>query len=196
MHYVVGVDEVGRGSLAGPVTVCAIAWPKNLIFKNEPPHKLNDSKKLSPEKREVWTKYLKSHPRTIIAISHIQPSRIDKINIRNATNLAAERALLKLLTQIKKPQIYLDGGLSVKKVAHLKPETVIKGDAKIPAIMAASIVAKVARDSFLKRLAQKYPDYELEVNKGYGTLRHCQRLRKYGPSRVHRLTFIKNIAIV
>jgi len=200
MQYVIGIDEVGRGSLAGPVIVTALAVPKGLGFRNKALGMLKDSKQLTPAAREKWSNYTKKHPHVFYATARVQPHVIDRINISNAANLAAFRAFNKLSKRYKlnpnSCSVYLDGGLYLKskKSQARTAKTIVRGDEKIPAISLASIVAKVSRDRLMVRLAKEYPKYGFEVHKGYGTKIHRTALRKYGPSGAHRLTFIDRIA--
>lgn len=217
MNYIIGIDEVGRGSLAGPVVVAALAAPakfriKNteLRIKNKPENskflilnsklaKIRDSKKLSPRQREIWFKYIKNESTLHVAVAAVSPKIIDKINISNAANLAAIRALKKLANShwglATRAKIFLDGGLYLNKknlVANsytLNPKTIIKGDEKIPAISLASIVAKVSRDRLMKKLRKKYPRYDFIHNVGYGTKKHIKAIKKYGLSPIHRKSF-------
>ncbi len=204
--YIIGIDEVGRGPLAGPVTVAAVALPRNwkmgngkwkMGFRKLPP--LRDSKKLSPKKREEWFKYIKNHPKIHYAVASVPPKTIDKINISQAANLAATKAFLKLITQLPKSQIpqtkiFLDGGLHLKSLTfNLKPRTLIKGDEKIPAISLASIIAKVTRDKYMKKIHKRHPAYNFDKHKGYGTKLHIKKIKKNGTSPIHRHTFLKNI---
>lgn len=199
--WVVGVDEVGRGSLAGPVTVAAVAVRRNLQLTthNLQLGKLKDSKKLSPEKRRLWLTNIKKNRGIFYALAHVSPRIIDKINVSKAANLAASRTLLKLTTNnqqltTKRLRVFLDGGLYINEslvVSHkLLVRTVVRGDEKIRAIMLASIVAKVYRDRLMTRLHKKYPEYNFDVHKGYGTKMHRSALQKRGPSNAHRLTFL------
>jgi len=211
MKFVIGIDEVGRGSLAGPVTVAAVAATANSKFKitntkqipnfkykNKKPLftiPLRDSKKLTAKQREEWLKYIKSaswRTKIFYAISSVSPKIIDKINISQAANLAAARALQKLIINNKLPitkiSVFLDGGLYLK-IQNLRLKTVIKGDEKIPVISLASIVAKVTRDKFMSRLHKKFTLYNFAKNKGYGTKEHYRALKKYGPSLIHRKSF-------
>ena len=200
--YSIGIDEVGRGPLAGPVTVAAVLLPRSFKFcPSHPRHKLRDSKRISPLKREQWFSYITEHPRIRYAVSSVSPALIDRINVAQAANLAATRALMKLVRRDMRPltrsAIFLDGGLFVreKMVTGLhylpKPRTIIGGDEKIPAIMFASIVAKVRRDRFMVRLHKTYPRYGFARHKGYGTREHATALLNFGPSPAHRLTFIR-----
>lgn len=189
--YIIGIDEVGRGPLAGPVVVTALALPvKFKIQKNN----LRDSKKLTEAQRKDWLTYIRGCPKICYSVARIYPRLIDKINISRAANLAAKKALENLLKQYrlnyKNCQIFLDGGLFVPKI--YKAKTIIKGDEKIPAISLASIVAKIDRDELLKKYARKFKKYGFESHKGYGTRDHIKALKKYGIIKIHRLTFLKN----
>ncbi len=203
--YIIGIDEVGRGPLAGPVFVAAVLIPKELKIKNKELGKLNDSKKLSPRAREKWFRYFssgggsasggKNHPEIKFAIAQVSPKVIDRINISRAANLAALRAFRRISsTYHLKPKtyrIYLDGGLYLGNEKNRLPgKTIIKGDEKIIAIKIASIIAKVKRDALMNRLAKKHPRYGLEIHKGYGTRAHFAALKKHGLSPIHRLTFL------
>lgn len=214
MQSVIGIDEVGRGPLAGPVVVAALSIPKNFFTMSRREHRalgaLKDSKKLSRKKREAWFAYLTRHPCVRYAVARVMPQTIDRVNIARAANRAALRAYERLIENDKggaahRPAmrgtpsrraapIYLDGGLylgtRVKSEQHYHAKTVIKGDEKIRAVAMASIIAKVTRDRAMVRLAKRYPDYGFEVHKGYGTRLHRAALTKHGPSPVHRLTFI------
>ncbi|GIW65240.1 MAG: ribonuclease HII [Candidatus Parcubacteria bacterium] len=199
MKYLIGIDEVGRGALAGPVFISAVLIPKNLKIQNKKLGKLFDSKKLNPKKRFLWYKYLISHPKIKFYVSKISHQKIDKLNISNAANLGAYRALTKLLEKnkinLKNFKIFLDGGLYLKskdyqKLNFLNTKTIIKADEKYQVVKMASIIAKVQRDEYMKKLAKKYPNYFFEKHKGYGTKIHLTLIKKYGPSMAHRLTFI------
>ncbi len=198
--YIIGIDEVGRGPLAGPVVVTAVAMKANLKLKTENLKlKLRDSKKLSPRQREIWFEYIKSlqsKSALCYSIALISPKIIDRINISNAANLAATKALRTLTINNKhltfnNYKIYLDGGLRLNRVncqlSNVK--CVIKGDEKIPAIMLASIVAKVSRDRLMLRLHKKYPKYGFDHHKGYGTKKHIKAIKKHGLSKIHRRSF-------
>lgn len=193
---VIGVDEVGRGALAGPVVVAAVALPRNFKFSRL---KLRDSKKLSPKQREEWFNLIKRQ-KIPFATASVFPKIIDKINISQAANLAASRAFKKLLATSHlglaiRAKIYLDGGLFLNKKTlvvsghTLNPKTIVKGDEKIPAISLASIVAKVYRDKMMRRIHKKYPRYDFIHNVGYGTKKHIKAIRKFGHSAVHRKSF-------
>lgn len=234
--FIIGIDEVGRGAIAGPVAVAALALPlKSLLpkaisrqgliksdpagicqrqkqksklqFKNQNLI-LRDSKKLSVNQREIWFHFIKKQ-KIPFAIASVSPKIIDKINISQAANLAAAKALKRLIKnyklRIQNCRIYLDGGLYLQKkflnfllpsaTSHkglfyvLNSRTIIKGDEKIPAISLASIVAKVSRDRLMKKLHKKYPRYDFINNVGYGTKKHIKAIKKFGPSPIHRKSF-------
>lgn len=221
MRYIIGIDEVGRGSLAGPIVVCAVAVPRgwratqasvmtchNGGRRSELSRTaLRDSKKLSAEQRKAWFEYLIRQPALCYSVARIYPRRIDKINIARSANLAAHLAYSRLAKnyklKIKNSSVYLDGGLYLGKgvpAGHFSKEdkpaivrTVVRGDEKFTAVKIASILAKVFRDRYMARLAKRYPDYGFEIHKGYGTKAHMAAIRRHGPSEIHRLTFIKNI---
>ncbi|MDD5547540.1 MAG: ribonuclease HII [Candidatus Pacebacteria bacterium] len=190
--YIIGIDEVGRGPLAGPVAVCALALPEGLKIKKTG---LKDSKKLSAKQREEWLEYIKKCPQIFYAVSRVYPNIIDKINISQAANLAANRSLEKLFgtykLNYKKCRVLLDGGLFVSE--KYKARTIIKGDEKITAIKLASIAAKVDRDGLLEKYAEKFKKYGFDMHKGYGTKHHIKIIKKHGPLKIHRLTFLKNL---
>lgn len=193
--YIVGIDEVGRGPLAGPVVVCVLFLPRNFKFgKDKPKIKLKDSKKLSASQREGWFEYIKNCRRIFYAVSKVYPKTIDRINISRAANLAAKRAFEKILKIYKiaadECRIFLDGGLYLP--VKYGGKTVIKGDEKITVIKMASIAAKVTRDNLLKNYSRKYEKYNFDLHKGYGTTKHIKALKKYGAIKIHRLTFLKN----
>ncbi|MDP3724910.1 MAG: ribonuclease HII [Nanoarchaeota archaeon] len=200
MHYIIGIDEAGRGPLAGPVAVGVVCIPKNFYPKN-PRAKLplRDSKKLPKHAREAWFQYIKAHPKIFYAVSMAHPKTIDRVNISNAVNLAATRALQKLVEscelKVKSYQIYVDAGIKInrKKLStlNLQLTTLVRGDEKINAIKLASIIAKVTRDRYIIKKHREYPAYKFNVHKGYGTKIHLKALKAHGPCPLHRLTFIK-----
>ena len=175
---IAGVDEVGRGCLAGPVFAAAVILNKNINTKN-----IIDSKKLSFKDRILLSQYIKKN--SIYALGIATVEEINKINILNASLLSMKRALLKLST---KPTLaYIDGPFAPK--LNIKCKTFIKGDEKIKSIAAASIIAKVSRDLFMIRLSRKYPRYCWHKNFGYGTKDHLFGLKKYGVTKHHRKKF-------
>jgi ribonuclease HII len=179
LNKVAGVDEVGRGCLAGPVFAAAVILNSNINFND-----IKDSKKISFKKRVFLSQYIKKN--SIYAIGIVSVEKINKINILNASLLAMQKALDGLK---HKPNIAYIDGLFVPKNTNIKCKAFIKGDEKIACISAASIVAKVARDFFMISLAKKYPNYNWHKNFGYGTRDHFNGLRKYGVTKHHRKKF-------
>jgi len=179
MKIIAGVDEVGRGSLIGPVYAAAVILNKNVNFKI-----LKDSKSIKKDKREILSKYIKKN--SIWAIAKSSKDEIDKINILQASLLAMKRAIKKLK---KKPSQVLVDGNKVPLMNNYKIKAIIKGDKKIPAISAASIIAKVARDNFIISLSKKNKGYYWDKNFGYGTKQHLKALKKLGITKYHRKTF-------
>ena len=174
-----GVDEVGRGCLAGPVFAAAVILNDNINIKD-----IKDSKKITFKKRISLSKYIKKN--SIYGIGTASVKEIDKINILNASLLSMQRALKKLK---HKPSIaYIDGIFAPKNI-KMKCKTFIKGDEKITCIAAASVIAKVERDLFMINLSKKYPKYSWDKNFGYGTTDHLQGLKKHGTTKHHRKKF-------
>jgi len=178
-----GVDEAGRGPLAGPVFAAAVILPKNLIIDG-----LNDSKKLSEAKREKLYDVIIDSA-IAYGIASASEKEIDEINILNATYLAMNRAMKKLRIQ---PELALIDGNRSDGIEYTN-KCVVGGDGKSASIAAASILAKVSRDRFMLELADKYPEYCFEKHKGYGTKLHYEKIREYGISPVHRKTFLKKM---
>jgi len=179
MKIVAGVDEVGRGSLIGPVYAAAVVLNKSINRRL-----LKDSKILSKSKREVLSKYIKKN--SIWAIGKASTKEIEKINILNASLLAMERAVKKLK---KKPVLVLVDGNKLPEMKNYKLKSIIKGDQKIPSISAASIIAKVTRDKMITNLAKNYKGYYWDQNYGYGTKQHLRAIKNLGITRHHRKTF-------
>ena len=179
MTKIAGVDEVGRGCLAGPVFAAAVILNDNINVKN-----IKDSKKIPFKKRIKLSKYIKRN--SIYAVGSASITEIDKINILNASLLSMQRALKKLK---HKPSVaYIDGPFAPKNV-NVKCKTFIKGDEKIACIAAASIIAKTTRDMFMINLSKKYPRYKWNKNFGYCTRDHLYGLKKYGITKHHRKKF-------
>ncbi len=177
-----GIDEVGRGPLAGPVCAGAVILPKELKI----PY-VNDSKKLSAEKREELYDIIKEKA-VASAVSFVDNKRIDEINILQATYEAMRKAIEMLAV---KPDLLLNDAVEIPlvKIPQVK---IIKGDAKSESIAAASIIAKVTRDRYMQEISEKYPEYNFASNKGYGSAEHIEALKKFGPCEIHRKSFIEN----
>lgn len=176
MLRVAGVDEAGRGPLAGPVVAAAVIFPRG--YKNK---SIKDSKIMTSEQRKLlFCEIQEVCEWAVVAVGH---RRIDVINIRNATNLAMSLAV----RRIKADRVLIDGNMRINTC--LPQKTVVKGDATVPVISAASIVAKVWRDSLMERLAAKYPQYGFERHAGYATEDHRAALQEHGPCLIHRRTF-------
>ena len=184
---IAGVDEVGRGCLAGPVFAAAVILNKKINKKD-----IIDSKKISFKNRILLSEYIKKN--SIYAVGKANVKEIEKMNILNASLLSMRRALSKL--KLKPSIAYIDGPFSPKNI-NIKCKTIVKGDEKITCIAAASIIAKTARDSFMIKLAKKYPKYSWHKNFGYGTRYHLRSLKKYGITKYHRKKFkpVHNILI-
>ena len=179
MKIIAGVDEVGRGSLIGPVYAAAVILHKKIDKKL-----LKDSKTISKDKRESLSKYIKK--KSIWAIGKASVNEIDKINILQASLLAMTRAIKKLK---KKPMQVLIDGNKIPDLKNYNLKAVIKGDQKVASISAASIIAKVARDKFITTLAINNKGYGWEQNFGYGTKQHLKAIKKLGINKHHRKTF-------
>ncbi len=180
---VCGIDEAGRGPLAGPVYAAAVLLPEGLMIEG-----LNDSKKLSEKKREALFDVICENA-LAYGIGFADEKEIDEINILQATYLAMRRAYENM--QISCDYVLIDGNRMPPM--PVPGETIVKGDAKSPSIAAASILAKVSRDRVMLEYAKQYPEYEFEKHKGYGTKAHTEALHKHGPSPIHRKTFLKKI---
>ena len=180
---VCGVDEAGRGPLAGPVYAAAVILPENYTHPV-----LNDSKKLTEKKRdEVYDDIIRDA--VAYSVGFATEKEIDEINILNATFLAMKRAVDGL--SVKPDLAYIDGNQYPK--TGVKEVTIIKGDAKCMSVAAASVLAKVSRDRFMLEMAEKYPEYQFPKHKGYGTKLHYEMIEKYGVSEIHRKSFLKKI---
>ena len=182
-NVICGVDEAGRGPLAGPVFAAAVVLPDGHIIEG-----VNDSKKLSEKKREMlFDKIIEEC--VCYSVGTASEKEIDEINILQATYLAMKRAVDGLET---KPDYVLIDGNRMPPI-DIPAETIVKGDGKSASIAAASIIAKVSRDRYMLELAKKYPQYEFEKHKGYGTKLHYEKIAEYGISDIHRKSFLKKV---
>lgn len=182
--HICGIDEVGRGPLAGPVVACAVVLPKDATILY-----LNDSKKLSEKKRELLYDEIMEKA-VAVGIGAVGPARIDEINILQATYEAMRMAIEDLTGKLgKAPDLLLNDAVTIPEV-DIPQVPIIKGDAKSISIAAASIVAKVTRDHLMVEYDQVLPGYEFAKNKGYGTKAHIAGLKELGPTPIHRKTFI------
>jgi len=182
-HILIGVDEAGRGPLAGPVVAGAATAPTTVIST------LNDSKKLTEKQREKLfaelPKYCKYH-----SIGEASAQEIDEIGILNATFLAMRRALAPIISQVNLPyKILVDGNLYIREIEKDLQVPIVKGDGKVACIAAASIFAKVHRDRLMVKFAEQFPNYGFEKHKGYGTKAHLDAMRKFGQCEIHRRSF-------
>ena len=179
MKTIAGVDEVGRGSLIGPVYAAAVILNKSINKEL-----LKDSKKITKSKREILARYIKKN--SVWATGKATVKEIEKINILNASLLAMKRAVLKLR---RKPSLVLIDGNKLPKIKNYKLSSIIKGDQKIPSISAASIIAKVTRDKMITNLGKKFKGYKWDKNYGYGTKEHLKAIRNLGITTHHRRSF-------
>ena len=179
MKIIAGVDEVGRGSLIGPVYAAAVILNKSVNLKI-----LKDSKSISKEKREFLYNYIKKN--SVWAIGKASRNEIDNINILQATLMAMKRAIKKLK---KKPTLVLIDGNKLPKMNNYNLKAIVKGDQTIPSISAASIIAKVTRDKIITNLGKKYKEYKWDKNCGYGTKQHLKAIKNLGITIHHRKTF-------
>ena len=182
-RLICGVDEAGRGPLAGPVCAAAVILPQGLEIPG-----LNDSKKLTEKKRELLFPQIQELAESW-SVAFATVEEIEERNILRATFLAMNRAIAGLKLR---PELALIDGNQNREI-EVPSRTVVHGDAICASIAAASVLAKVSRDRLMLELAGRYPEYGFEQHKGYGTKAHYEALRKYGPSPVHRMSFLKNL---
>lgn len=195
MRYLVGIDEAGRGALAGPVSVGAVLMPLDfdwkevfrLITKKGKRPKLRDSKQLTAQQRDILYEYIVEHGRLRHAAALVSAEVIDAIGIVNATHEAASIALRSVGAHPDRAQVLLDAGLRVP--SKWEQESFIRGDETIPCIALASMIAKVTRDRYMEELEEKYSAYNFGQHKGYGTAAHRKRIVQHGLSDLHRATF-------
>lgn len=181
--YIAGVDEVGRGPLAGPVVAAAVILPRDFDVLG-----IDDSKKLSPKKREELFEVIKEKA-LAWSVGWVGPERIDEINILEATKEAMTQAVQGL--SLQPDHVLIDGNFTVRALA-LPQTAIVKGDANSTSIAAASILAKVTRDRYMEEMDAVYPGYAFASNKGYGTKAHYDGLKAQGPTPIHRKTFISD----
>ena len=181
--YIAGVDEVGRGPLAGPVVAAAVILPQDFDVLG-----IDDSKKLSPKKREELFEVIKVKA-LAWAVGWVGPERIDEINILEAAKEAMTQAVQGL--SLQPDHVLIDGNFTVRALA-LPQTAIVKGDANSTSIAAASILAKVTRDRYMEEMDSVYPGYAFASNKGYGTKAHYDGLKAQGPTPIHRKTFISD----
>ncbi|MBQ5695090.1 MAG: ribonuclease HII [Clostridium sp.] len=186
-QFVAGVDEVGRGPLAGPIVSCAVVLDLNVI-DDELILWINDSKKLNEKKREELASIIKEK-----ALAYYIASRNSQEIDKRGIGVCNNEVFLEACNSLKiKPDLVLSDGYTVKGI-EIPNKSVIKGDTKSACIAAASIVAKVYRDNLMKEYAEKYPYYAFEENAGYGTTKHVEGIKTHGPTEIHRMTFLTNI---
>ncbi len=178
-QVIVGIDEVGRGPLAGPVVACAVALPETFVLPG-----LDDSKKLTEEKRKHFCEQIKQAALGV-GVGIVEPARIDQINILEATREAMRMAISSLTVDI---DVCLIDAVHLPDLPH-EQMSIIGGDAASVSIAAASVVAKVTRDAMMAEYAREYPEYGFEKNAGYGTKEHLQAIEKHGPTPIHRFSF-------
>ena len=207
--FIIGIDEVCRGCLAGPVTVGAALIPKTFRKPVTLPE-LRDSKKMTRLAREAWYEWIRNKGEragVFVVVSSVMPKTVDRLNISRAANLAAWRSFQKINNRQEKialgARVTLDGGLFLKNRLFqerenfpFRVETIIGADERFKEVQIASVVAKVLRDSYMRRIAKKYPDFGFETNKGYGTKFHLKAIKRSGPiEEFHRKAFIKKIIV-
>ena len=195
--YIIGIDEAGRGPLAGPVAVGGVRIvSSSKYYVSRMLRGIKDSKQLSERQREEWFLFLTAHPALVCAVVFVSPAMIDALNIRQATLLGAARVYRKLTGASardsvlpSRARVMLDGGLFLPPGIGADQQTIIRGDEKIPLIAAASIIAKVRRDRLMMRLHKKYPEYRFDLHKGYGTVLHRAMIAQFGRCEAHRQSF-------
>lgn len=193
-NFVFGMDEVGRGPLAGPVVACAVCISKDAQIKDEILEIVKDSKKLTHKKREGVLEQIKEMDGVWYALAELNQNKIDQINILNATMSCFRGAICDLEKTInsKADVLLIDGNKTIADLDGYFQNAIVGGDNKVFSIALASIVAKEYRDNLMVKYAQKYPNYGFEVHKGYGTKKHIEAIKKFGLCELHRKTFCKN----
>ncbi len=185
-EWVAGLDEAGRGPLAGPVVAAAVMLRQIPNYKSQIT-KINDSKKLSEKQREFFYEKLISDKDIVFGVGIVSEKVIDKINILEASKLAMKKAYSNVLKNNRVNFLLIDGNFRLD--TNIPQKSIIKGDAKVFSIAAASIIAKVTRDRLMQKMHKKFPQYEFAKHKGYGTALHLAHLKTFGPCKIHRKTF-------
>jgi ribonuclease HII len=200
MRYLIGIDEAGRGALAGPVSVGAVLIPTDFDWESvyslitlRGAVRLRDSKQLSPQKRSILFEHMREHSAIRWAAGAMPAEYVDSHGIVAAIQESLNSAIAALDADSSNTQVLLDAGLRAPDI--WQQEAFVKGDTKFPAIALASIVAKVTRDRYMEKSAEEYADYGFEVHKGYGTAIHQQAIRRFGLCPLHRRTFVKTGAL-
>lgn len=193
--YIIGIDEVGRGPVAGPLVMCGACMPVNVYEKLKGTDELpkTDSKKMSAKKRNEWFENFKAMQKSgdlNVCIVSAPANEIDKSGISACLKKGVKDILEKLGAETE-TKILLDGSLSAP-VEYVNVDVIIKGDEKEPIIGTASIIAKVSRDSYMQKMHEKYPEYGFDTHVGYGTKKHLDFIKKSGPTPLHRKSFLKN----
>ncbi len=198
VRWLIGIDEAGRGALAGPVCVGAVLYPDDLDWKEafklvtkRGRPKLKDSKQLTAQQRDILYEYITAHGRLRHAAAFVDAKTIDEIGIVNAANEAASLAVSALAIRPSRVSVLLDAGLRVPR--KWQQESFVRGDETIPAISFASIIAKVTRDRLMEELAAQHSAYRFEEHKGYATADHRKRIKRAGVCELHRTTFCARI---
>lgn len=192
--WIIGIDEVGRGPLAGPVYVCGCAMTES-DYKKMKRQGLNDSKKMTEGSREKWSQYaidLKNKNKLRFVVESQSAKSIDKIGINNAISRCITKIMQKLDIDAKDCKVLLDGGLKAPS-RYLKQQTIIKGDQTKKIISLASVIAKVSRDALMVKLNKKYRGYSWDMNKGYGTKAHREAIISIGITPEHRISYLSRI---
>ena len=190
--WIVGVDEVGRGPLAGPVTIGVFALPVG--YRGDDLKGIRDSKKLSEKKRNEWVDVLRGVQEGKYAVVSVSPQTIDSAGIQASIRSALASALQELQLESNLCEVFLDGGLHAPS-EYVSQKTVVKGDDTVPVISAAAIMAKVTRDRLMVEYDSVYPEYQFAKHKGYGTKVHREAIAQHGFSPIHRRSFCKSIVI-
>ncbi len=201
--WTIGIDEVGRGPIAGPVTICALAIParnqRSLrgFLKFTRAGDLKDSKRMSQAEREACAASIKQAAKArasiFFSVSHVTPKVLDRLGIVGAVRLAVRRSLAKLSIEPSNAHVLLDGSLLAPE-AFRHQRTIVRGDQRVPIIALASVIAKVARDKRMRNLSKRYPGYSFDKHVGYGTSEHYRAIRRLGVCDIHRRSFLRKFS--